>query len=216
VLTFYRIAPAAGGAPAHVVIILHGLGDSGHGLLSLGESWKAALPDTEFLCPDAPFPFDGMPMPEARQWFALRQFTLQEMNDGAKLAAPYLNNFIDTILETRGLPPEKLALVGFSQGTLMSLYVGPRRERPVAGILGYSGLLVGSSTLEMEMKSKPPIMLVHGTADDVVPFAAMEPSADVLRKAGIEVETVTCEGTGHGIDARGISAGLAFLQRVFQ
>ncbi len=134
-----------------------GLAIAGAACSSLGESWRMALPDTEFLCPDAPFAYDGMPMPDARQWFSLQKFTLQEMIDGTKLAAPYQHHFIDNILETRNLPPEKIALVGFSQGTIMSLYAAPRREKPVAGILGYSGLLVGSETLIAENKSRRPL-----------------------------------------------------------
>jgi phospholipase/carboxylesterase len=214
-LNFHGIPPTAGGKPLHAVIILHGLGDSGRGLLSLGEAWKNALPDTEFLCPDAPFAFDGLPMPDARQWFGLRQFSMQEMRDGVMTAAPYLDDFIDRILESRTLPPEKIALVGFSQGTMMALYVAPRREKQIAGIIGYSGLLVGGDTLLREKKSAPPVLLIHGTADEVVPYAALDPSAAGLHKAGLIVETITCSTLGHGIDERGLAAGLTFLKRVF-
>jgi phospholipase/carboxylesterase len=129
-------------------------------------------------------------------------------------AAPYLDEFIDHILSTRNLPPEKVALVGFSQGTMMALYVAPRRAKPLAGILGYSGLLVGSETLAAEKKSAPPVLLVHGTMDQVVMYPVMEPSAEALRKAGLPVETFTCPGLGHGIDDRGLTEGLKFLKRV--
>jgi phospholipase/carboxylesterase len=214
-LNFLRVPPRGGGKPSHAAIISHGLGDSGAGLMPIGEAWKHELPSVEFICPDAPFPYDGMPMPGACQWFTLRQFTMQEMHDGTTMAAPYLNDFIDHILESRGLPAEKLALVGFSQGTIMSLYVGPRREKQIAGILGYSGILIGGESLPADIRSRPPVMLVHGTADEVVPYSVLEPSAQGLRRAGLTVETVTCEGLGHGIDDVGLAAGLGFLKRIF-
>jgi len=212
-LTDYRIPPLKGGAPGHTVIFLHGVGDSGSGgLLSIGNLWQSALPDTEFLCPDAPFPFDMGPM--GRQWFSLRDFDPKAMLQGAQKAAPYLNEYIDHVLETRKLAAGKLALVGFSQGTLMALYAAPRRPQAVAGIVGYSGVLVGGETLGREKKSAPPVLLIHGTADEVVPYAGLEPSERGLRTAGIPVTSFTCHGTGHTIDERGLVEGLKFLQKL--
>ena len=210
----YRIAPLNGGAPGHAVVFLHGLGDSGAGgLLEIGRLWSASLPDTEFLCPDAPFAFAGGPI--GRQWFDLSDMSLPAMLEGARTAAPYLNDYIDQVLASRKLPAAKLALAGFSQGTIMALYVGLRRAATVAGILGYSGVLVGAEALAFEKKGAPPVMLAHGTLDDVVPYAFQDMSADSLRRAGIAVECVTMPGTGHGIDGIGIKEGLRFLQRIF-
>jgi phospholipase/carboxylesterase len=209
----YHIPPAAGGAPKHVVIFLHGVGDSGSGgLLSIGEMWNSALPNTEFLCPDAPFPFDMGPM--GRQWFSLREFTPPAMLVGAKKAAPLLNEYIDHVLASRELAPDKLALVGFSQGTIMALYVAPRRAQQIAGIVGYSGVLVGGENLPREKKSSPPVLLIHGTADEVVSYALLAPSERGLKNAGIPVATLTCPGTGHTIDERGLVEGLKFLQKI--
>ena len=115
---------------------------------------------------------------------------------------------------TRKLPPEKLALVGFSQGTMMALYVALRRSGQIAGVLGYSAPLVVGETLAMEKKSSPPVMLVHGTADEVVPYAALAHSEQALRKAGISVTTLTSHGTGHSIDEQGLAAGLKFLTKI--
>ena len=217
-LTFYQLPPVSGGKPGHAVILLHGLGDHGQGgLLSIAAMWQAALPDTEFICPDAPFAFDMAP-PDfgGRQWFSLKDFSPAAMLEGAKTAAPYLNEFIGHILSTRNLPPEKLALVGFSQGTMMALYVALQKPEKIAGIVGYSGLLLDSDNVVAWKKSAPPVLLVHGTADEVVPFASMALAADALKKAGIPVTTLTCHGTGHSVDERGLAAGLKFLTEILR
>ena len=215
----YRISPSAGGKTGHAVIMLHGLGDSGQGgLLSIGGMWQPSLPpDTEFLCPDAPFPYDMGPAPETggpRQWFSMKNFSPPVMLQGARTAARYLNEYIDHVLTTRALLPNKLALVGFSQGTIMALYAALRRSDQVAGIVGYSGLLVGGEGLETEMKTAPPVLLVHGTADEVVPFGLMAPSEAALKAAGISVTSVTCPGLGHSIDETGLAEGLRFLKKI--
>lgn len=217
-LDFYQLPPATGGKPGHVVIFLHGLGDNGRGgLLSIGGLWQSALPDTEFLCPDAPFPFDMAP-PEltggGRQWFSLKDLAPTALLRGTQTAAPYLNDFIDNILASRDITPEKLALVGFSQGAMMALYVALRRDKPVAGIVGYSGLLAGGELLAAEKKSAPPVLLIHGTEDDVVPYTNLAAAEQVLKKNGIPVSTLTCPGTGHGIDDKGLAAGLKFLKQI--
>ncbi|HUY68632.1 MAG TPA: dienelactone hydrolase family protein [Alphaproteobacteria bacterium] len=213
----YRIPPLAGGKPERAVIFLHGVGDSGQGgLLSIGQMWQAALPRCEFLCPDAPFPFDMAPpdMDDGRQWFSLKSFAMPDMLAGAKTAAPLLDAYIDHVLATRGLAPKQLALVGFSQGTIMALYVAPRRTEAVAGIIGYSGLLVGGETLLAEKKSAPPALLVHGRMDEVVPYNMLELSERGLRMAGIPATSLTCPLTGHSIDDAGIAEGLKFLTKI--
>lgn len=218
-LNDHRLPPKNGGAPARAVILLHGLGDSGTGgLLEVGRMWQNAFPDAEFLCPDAPFPFDMAPpsmRENARQWFSLHDFSQVSMLKGAKEAAPYLNEYIDHVLATRNLAPERLALVGFSQGTIMALYVAPRRAKAVAGIVGYSGILVGGERLEAEKKCSPRVLLVHGLLDEVVPASVLDFSEKALRQAGIPVSTVACPHTGHGIDERGLLEGLKFLKKVF-
>lgn len=218
ILKDYRLPPLNNQPPQRAVIFLHGLGDSGSGgLLSICEMWQRDLPDCEFLCPDAPFPFDMAPSEfGGRQWFSLRTFDPATMHQGMKTAAPYLNDYIDHILATRNLTPDRLALVGFSQGTMMALYVGPRRDQPVACIVGYSGALDGDPDLGLEKKSSPPILLVHGTHDDVVPFAAMGAAEQTLKKEGFAVTALPCPGLGHSIDEAGIKAGLDFLRQVWE
>jgi phospholipase/carboxylesterase len=215
----YRISPSNGGKTGHAVIFLHGLGDSGQGgLLSIGSMWQSSLPpDTEFLCPDAPFPYDMMPSPETggmRQWFSMKNGSPPVMLQAVRTAARHLNEYIDHILNTRELHTNKVALVGFSQGTIMALYAALRRPDQVAGIVGYSGFLIGSETLNTEKKSAPPVLLIHGTADDVLPFGLMAPSEAGLKAAGVPVSTVTCPGVGHTIDDNGLAEGVRFLKKI--
>ena len=214
-LKTYHLAPLSNTAPDSVVIFLHGLGDSGSGgLLEIGRIWQRTLPNTEFLCPDAPFAFDMAP-PDfgGRQWFSLREFTQQTINEGVRTAAPLLNAYIDEVLAARHLKPARLALVGFSQGTMMALHVALRRAEPVAAVLGYSGILTHAESLSAEKKSAPPVLLVHGTADEVVPFAALGEAERALKAVGVDAQTLACPRLGNSIDDAGIALGMSFLQK---
>jgi phospholipase/carboxylesterase len=206
--------PASGGRPRQLVVLLHGLGADGNDLIGLAPFWSRLLPEAEFLSPNAPFPCDMGPF--GFQWFSLQDRTPTTILAGVGAAAPILGAFIDQALEQRGLAEKDLALVGFSQGTMMSLYVGLRRAQPVAGILGFSGALIGADTLQAEIRSKPPVMLVHGDADPIVPFQAMGTAKSALEAAAVPVETLARRGLQHGIDEEGLKAGGRFLQKVFQ
>src|SRR5260370_27323072 len=162
---------SSGGAPRRLVILLHGLGADGNDLIGLAPVWAKLLPDAEFLAPNAPFPYDMAPY--GFQWFSLQDRSPETVLAGVRATAPMLDAFIDDALAARGLSETDLALVGFSQGTMMSLYVGLRRPKPVAGILGYSGALIGAESLAAEIRSRPRVLLVHGDADPVVPFSAL-------------------------------------------
>lgn len=221
-LNDFRLPPLSGRPPEQIIIFLHGLGDRGDGgLLSIGQLWQRALPNAEFLCPDAPFAYDMAPPMEpapaeaggSRQWFSLQDFSPEKIDAGIETAAPILNAYIDHVLQTRKLPPQRLALIGFSQGTMMALYVAPRRTERVACIVGYSGLLRGAKKLKSEKRSSPPVLLVHGTHDEVVPYARLAEAERSLKEAAIPVTTVTCPGLGHSINERGILEGLKFLQQ---
>jgi phospholipase/carboxylesterase len=204
-----RLGPAAGGAPKSLVVLLHGLGADGNDLISLAPYWAQALPHTAFVSPHAPFPCDMAPY--GRQWFSLQDRTPPMILAGVKAAAPILDAFIDAELKRHALSDDRLALVGFSQGTMMSLYVAVRRARAIAGVVGYSGALIGADLLASEAKSKPPVLLVHGEADDIVPFQAMAAAAAGLRAADIAVETLARPGLPHSIDDEGLSRGGRFL-----
>lgn len=207
-----KVSPLSGNKPSSVVILLHGLGADGADLISLGDEWREQLPNTEFLAPDAPFPCDMASF--GYQWFSLRDQSMEAIAAGVKSAAPIVNEYIDEVLKTREISPAKLALVGFSQGTMMSLYVAPRRAEQLAGVVGYSGLLVGGENLLTEKQSSPPVILFHGTIDPVLPFAFMEQTEIGLKAAGIEVSSHARPGLMHGIDGFGVNEGLAFLKKV--
>jgi phospholipase/carboxylesterase len=204
--------PQSGGKPAHLVILLHGLGADGNDLIGLASYWAALLPDAEFLSPNAPFPCDMAPY--GYQWLSARDASPEARLAGARAAGAILDGFIDDELKKRELTEAQLAVVGFSQGTMMSLFVGPRRERQLAGIVGFSGRLIAPALLKSEIRSRPPILLAHGTDDAMVSFESMAEAELALTEAGVSVETLSCPGVGHGIDEEGLRRGGQFLQRV--
>jgi phospholipase/carboxylesterase len=204
--------PASGGKPSRLVILLHGLGADGNDLIGLAPYWARLLPTAEFLSPNAPFPCDMAPY--GYQWYSSQDRTPEAALAGVRAAAPILNAFIDDALTQRGLEDSDLALIGFSQGTVMSLYVGFRRNKPVAGIVGFSGRLLAPELLGGELRSRPPTLLVHGTDDPLVPYDALGEAEMALKTAGVPVETVTSVGIGHSIDEQGLRRGGLFLQRV--
>jgi len=207
-----RFGPASGGAAERLVILLHGLGADGNDLIGLAPQLSNALPTALFVAPNAPYPCDMAPF--GYQWFSLMNRSAEAIQAGAQASAPILDGYIDELLAETGLSADRTALVGFSQGTMMSLFVAPRRAEPVAGILGYSGMLVGADSFAAEARSKPPVLLVHGDADEIVPVQCTPMAAKVLEDNGFEVETLIRPGLPHGIDPAGITAGTAFLQRV--
>jgi phospholipase/carboxylesterase len=201
------------GAPRRLVVLLHGLGADGNDLIGLAPYWAQLLPDAEFISPHAPFPCDMAPM--GRQWFSLQSREFEHILAGVRTAAPMLDAFLDETLAARGLDDRQMALVGFSQGTMMALYVGLRRAKPLAAVLGYSGVLVGPDLLKDELRSRPPVLLVHGDADEVVPVRALPAAVSALRSANVAVEEMLRPGLGHGIDEEGLKRGGAFLRESF-
>src|ERR1700693_1778921 len=204
--------PLAGGQPRHLVILLHGLGADGNDLIGLQQYWGRLLPDAEFVSPNAPFPCDMGPY--GYQWFSVQDRGPAAVLAGVRAAAPMLDAFINDELAKRGLTESDAALVGFSQGTMMSLFVGLRRAKQLAGILGYSGRLIAPDLLASELRSRPPVLLVHGTADPLVPFDSLAAAEAALKDAGVPVETLACAGTAHAIDPEGLQRGGRFLREV--
>ncbi len=201
--------PHSGGPPTKLVVMLHGVGADGNDLIGLAPHLAPFLPDAEFLSPDGPQPCDMAPM--GRQWFSLRNVSHDAMLAGIQESAPTVDRFLDAALEARGLNDGDLALLGFSQGTMMSLYVAPRRAQACAGVVGFSGALMGSDLLAQEIVSRPPMVLVHGEADDMVDPAALPAARDALAAAGIEVSAYMVPGLGHSIDPNGLGICLQFL-----
>ena len=212
-LTGPSSGPAGGRTPRHLILLLHGVGADGNDLIGLAPYFARVLPDAKFVSPNAPFPYDMAPM--GYQWFSLQERTEEAMLDGARMARPILDRFIDEQMAAHGLGPADTALVGFSQGTMMSLFAGLRRDQPVAGILGYSGRLVGAGILADEISVRPPVTLINGDQDELIPASVQPAAVNALKDAGVEVEGHIRPGLGHSIDPVGIELGCEFLARVF-
>jgi len=206
-----RIAPASGGPATSLVVFLHGYGADGNDLIDIGRLWAPALPETAFVSPHAPDPCAEAPV--GRQWFPLAAADPHLLRQGMLSAAPVLDAFIDDELAAHGLSDDRLVLVGFSQGTMMALHVGPRRAGRIAGIAGYSGLLAGPEHLAAELRHKPPVLLVHGDADPLIPVMALHAAVQALGDAAFPLEWHVRPGLQHGIDEEGLALGADFLRR---
>jgi phospholipase/carboxylesterase len=203
------MGPSAGGAPRQIVVLLHGVGADGQDLIGLAPMLAETLPHALFIAPDGPQPCDMAPY--GRQWFSLQDRRPAALLAGVKRAAPLLDGFLDELLARHGLDESRLALLGFSQGTMTALHAAPRRRRPVAAVLGFSGALIGAEALQQEARCRPPVMLIHGDADDVVPVDAMFMAVEGLQAAEIAVQWILRPGLPHSIDPYGIAAGGRFL-----
>jgi len=204
---------AAQGQAKSVVVFVHGYGADGADLLGLADPLAPHLPETAFYAPDAPEPCSGNPF--GRQWFSIPWLDGSSEADsraGLLRAAVDLNGFLDRILAVEGVGPEALALVGFSQGAMMSLHVAPRRPEALAGVVAISGRLLMPEGLAAEALVKPPVLLVHGDQDPVVPFADMSLAGEALSAAGFDVFGHVMKGTGHGIAPDGLGVALQFLR----
>ena len=206
--------PARTGRPKNLVVFLHGYGADGNDLIAIGQQWASILPDTAFVAPHAPEPCPGAPM--GRQWFGLTARDPHERWRGVTAARPALDAFLDAELARHELGGDRLALVGFSQGTMMALHTGLRRAMPPAAIVGYSGMLIGPEHLVEEKTGAPPVLLLHGTADQTIPVDALWAAAESLAKTDIPCEWHIASGIGHGIDAEGLRQGGAFLAAGFK
>lgn len=207
-----RLPPASGKSPNALVVLLHGYGSNGADLMALAPLIQPLLPDAAFVAPNAPSPLAGMA--QAYQWWPIRTFSHDERSAGTAAAAPAIDAFLTRELERLGLTEDRLLLIGFSQGTMMALHVGLRRKRPLAGIIGYSGMLVAAERLPTEIRSRPPVLLVHGTADDVVPFRWLGEAEAALRANAVPVETHVSQGIGHTVDGDALAAGGAFARKM--
>jgi phospholipase/carboxylesterase len=203
--------PASGGPAKQLVILLHGVGANGDDLIGLAPVLAQMLPDAEFLSPNAPHPCDMAPF--GYQWFSLQDRSPESIEAGVRAVAPVIDSFIDEQREARQLAPRQVALLGFSQGCMMSLFVGLRRQEPLAAVVGYSGVLVAPQKLADEIASRPPVLLVHGEADPVVPYQSLAAAQSGLEAGGVEVQALSRPGLGHGIDEEGIRHGAALLHR---
>lgn len=206
--------PHSGGKPKQLILLLHGYGADGNDLIGLAPVLAPFMPDAVFHSPNAPYPCEGNPM--GFQWFGINRLDPASRLAGTRAAAPFVDEFLDDKLATYGLDESKTVLIGFSQGTMMSLHVGLRRARQLAGIVGFSGALAGAEALKDEIRSRPPVLLVHGDADPMLPHQLTEEAAIALQKNGVEVAVHIAEGVGHGIDQTGLSNAARFLLKVLK
>jgi phospholipase/carboxylesterase len=202
--------PPARGPATHLVVLVHGYGADGQDLIGLAEHWRGLLPSVAFAAPNAPTPIPGGP---GYQWFPISRIDPHEMRKGVEAAGPALDDYLDAELARLGLPPERLALVGFSQGTMLSLHLGLRRKVRPAGIVGFSGLLAGPVDSDGAI---PPVLLTHGDSDQVIPPQAMFLAAAQLGLAGGAVQWHLARGMGHGIDPDGLALAGQFLDLAFR
>ena len=207
-LTGPSYGPVSGEQPKNLVVLLHGYGANGNDLMELGKQWAPILPQTLFVAPDAPFACEVNPF--GYQWFGLQDFDgeriLQEIE---QTVIPFLGEFLQTIKDAYHLEWNQIILVGFSQGTMLALASG-LSSFPVGGVLGYSGVF--PEAFGSHIKYSPPICLVHGDQDEVIPLKSFDASVETLRRAGLKLEHIVYQGVGHAICPSGFTKGLGFLK----
>ena len=206
--------PHNDGKPGHLVILLHGYGADGNDLIGLAPVLGPLMPDVIYYAPNAPQACEGNPF--GYQWFPVSRLDPALALAGVRSAAPLVDAFLDEKMAEHGLDESKTCLIGFSQGTMMALHVGLRRTKPLAGIIGFSGMLAGPEILEDEIKSRPPILLAHGDQDEMLPHALSQRASQVLEQNGVQVGLHIAEGVGHGINDTALSAAARFLLEAFK
>ncbi len=206
-----RHEPDSADPAIRLIVLLHGLGADGNDLISLAPMLAPVLPGTAFVSPHAPFPCDMAPV--GRQWFSLQDYSDEAILVGVQKAAPILNAFLDAELARRGLKDSQMALLGFSQGTMTALHVALRRSEACAAVIGFSGALVKPALLADEIASRPPVTLIHGEADPVVPFPALPAAEAALKANDVPVNVLARPGLQHGIDQEGLEFAALALHR---
>ncbi|MCK5374030.1 MAG: dienelactone hydrolase family protein [Alphaproteobacteria bacterium] len=214
---YYEHGPQDGDVKS-LVVMLHGVGSNGRDLISLAPMMAQSLSGTMFISPDAPFACDMVPQgyPDSFQWFSLQTRDPQDMLNGVKNVFPLVESFLETLVKRFNVPYGKVVLLGFSQGTMTSLYSAPRLKEKIAGILGYSGALLQDEQTNIQDLKRMPIRLIHGQADDVVPVQSWDNSMEVLQAHGYEVDGHTTPGLTHSIDQEGIDSGVSFLEKLLK
>ena len=200
--------------PKQLVLMLHGYGSNGENLIDLASYFTDFLPDAYFISPNAPHKFEMSNLAGGYQWFGLTSRDEDFMYTGIKQAAVILNDYIDEQLARFSLSEENLILLGFSQGAMMSMHVAPRRNNKIAGVVAFSGALIGGKTLPEEIISKPSMLLVHGDQDSVVSYDSMNNSLNILKQNQIPAEGITCKGLDHSINMYGMNQAGSFMKQI--
>lgn len=209
--------PATGGRPGQLIVLCHGVGADGNDLIDLAPFWGRALPEAVFASPHAPEAYDMAPpgLGFGRQWFSIGNLDPATLGAGVRRARESLDAFLDSELERLGLAPDAYALMGFSQGAMTALFTGLRRRVPPRAILAYSGALIDPESLATEMTGKPPVLIVHGEDDPVVPVFRSRDAEAALKAEGVTVDSLYVPGLAHGIEEQGLTAGAEFLAHHF-
>ena len=196
--------------PDSAVILLHGYGSNGQDLISLGQEWAPHFPSTIFISPDAPHQCEQSPM--GQQWFSLNEYTRDAMEREIESAWTITSDYIDAVMDEYSLTEDRIIFIGFSQGTMMSLYTALSRDNACAGVLGYSGRLLNEEKLIQSPHKNMPIHLIHGTADMVVSADEWDSAMAMLKNNKFNVTGYTSKGLGHNIDAQGVESGIFFIR----
>jgi phospholipase/carboxylesterase len=204
-----KLAALSCGKPAYLIVLLHGPGADGQSIVNQALNWAPTMPKAEFLAAESPFLRNGDA--SGKVWFDMADLSADRMGAGVRAAAPMLDAFLNEVLAERRLPDKNLALVGFSQGAMLALHVGLRRPRQMGAIVAFSGAVYDTESLAGEIRSRPPVLMIHGEADPIVPFATMTASKELLKANGVPAKSMRRPGVGHEMDDDGVIAAGDFL-----
>lgn len=196
-----RRAPKSGGPPRQLVVFLHGFGADGNDLIQLAPLLAESLPEAAFVAPHAPYPNDMLG--GGRQWFSFRADNLEDIDEEVAETYGDFDRFLDAEIVQAGVPAGQVALVGFSQGGITALQTALRRSEPLGAVAGLSTVLANAATLDSALRSRPPLLLLHGDLDAVVPVRYFREAVKVLDRHGVPVTAHELPGRGHEIDPEG-------------
>jgi len=205
------VPPLSKNKPQQVVVLCHGYGGDGKDISTLAINWQRFLPDTIFLCPNAPEVCTVNP--NGYQWFDLASENKKIILEKSLIAEEKLSLFLDQVLDNLKLEPINLALVGFSQGCMMSIQVGLKKNKPINCIVGYSGKVINQEHLSNNIKFKPKILLMHGANDTIVPATHLLEAKEYFNNHGIKIKTKIFNNCDHKIPVEGVSLGLGFIRK---
>ena len=208
------LEPLSKGNPKNAVILCHGYGGDGKDISILASYWKNHLPDTIFICPDAPEKCAASP--SGFQWFDLMDQTAEQILSKSLVAENKLNKLIDEVKEQNNLSADKIVISGFSQGCMISLQTGVKRKDKINSIIGYSGKILDTEHLSKNINSRPKITLMHGEKDQVVTIEAFLEAKDFFRKNDYTIESQIFKNCEHRIPTEGSSLGLQFIKKHFK
>ena len=211
ILNTTTVQPLSKNKPQRIIVLCHGYGGDGQDISLLAMNWQRFLPDTIFFCPDAP---ERCAInPKGYQWFDLESGKDDIIFEKSLIAEEKLSKFLDQILDNFQLETINLALVGFSQGCMMSIQVGLKKKQQINCLIGYSGKIINQTHLSKNINSKPKIFLMHGANDPIVPPMQLLESKEYLLKHKIKIKTKLFNNCEHKIPVEGSSLGLEFLKK---